>query len=107
MRLIDLARWRRISMKKIVAAAVVIGIIAAIVVPRVAASRGEAKRQAHEEYKLQIDEAVERWYINENQWPATDLSDIGADSNYFPTGVPLNPISGRPYVLDPVTHRVE
>jgi type II secretory pathway pseudopilin PulG len=96
-----------ISVMEILGAAVVLGIITAIVVPRLAASRDQANRKAHEEYKLQIDDAVERFYINENRWPANDLADIGADSNYFPTGVPLNPMSGRPYVLDPVTHRSE
>jgi type II secretory pathway pseudopilin PulG len=98
---------RGISLVEILGAAVIMGIITAIVVPRLAASREEANRKADEEYKLLIDDAVERFYINENRWPALDLSDIGADSNYFPTGVPMNPVTGRAYTLNPTTHRAE
>ena len=96
-----------ISLVEVLGAAVIMGIITAIVVPRLVASREEANRKAHEEYKLLIDDAVERFYINENRWPAIDLSDVGADSNYFPTGVPLNPVTGQTYVLNPTTHRAE
>ena len=107
MRKIVNVRPRGISLVEILGAAVIMGIITAIVVPRLAASREEANRKAHEAYKLQIDDAVERFYINENRWPAGDLADIGADSNYFPTGVPINPVTGQAYTLNPTTHRAE
>ena len=38
--------------------------------------------------------------------PAADLSDIGADANYFPDGIPTNPTSGAAYSLNATTHRV-
>jgi len=44
--------------------------------------------------------------VEKGAWPANDLSDIGADSNYFPDGTPTCPVSGQPYRLDPTTHRV-
>ena len=34
------------------------------------------------------------------------LSDIGADPNYFPDGLPTCPVSGQPYRLDPTTDRL-
>jgi hypothetical protein len=34
------------------------------------------------------------------------LSDIGADPDYFPDGLPTCPSTGAAYRLDPVTHRV-
>ena len=53
-----------------------------------------------------INGAVERWYINRSYWPAFDLSDIGADKDYFPGGIPRSPVDGHSYSLDPATHRV-
>jgi len=56
--------------------------------------------------RLAINSAVELWFTENGTWPQEDLSDISADSNYL-GGVPLrNPLTGRPYRLDPVTHRV-
>ncbi len=54
-----------------------------------------------------INTLVELWYIQNNaQWPRDDLSDIGRDKDYFPKGIPRCPITGAPYHLDPITHRV-
>lgn len=39
-------------------------------------------------------------------WPANNLSDIGADVNYFPQGIEVCPISGEAYRLDATNHRV-
>jgi hypothetical protein len=44
--------------------------------------------------------------MNEGVWPANDLSDIGANVNYFPEGIATCPVSGQPYRLDPAAHRV-
>lgn len=54
-----------------------------------------------------INAAVELWYVqHEGQWPKEDLSDIGRDRDYFPTGIPVCPVTGGAYHLDPQTHRV-
>jgi len=53
-----------------------------------------------------IETQVELWFINHGFWPKGDMSDIGRDIDYFPKGVPKCPVSGEPYALDPVTHRV-
>lgn len=56
--------------------------------------------------RLAINSAVESWFDENGSWPQDDLSDISADSTYL-GGVPLqNPLTGRPYRLDPATHRV-
>ena len=95
------------SVIEILAALVILAIIGAVAIPRWISYRSTARQQAHEEYKMEIDDAVERYYINENEWPANDLADIGADPNYFPNGVPKNPLDGRRYTLNPTTHRAE
>lgn len=57
--------------------------------------------------RLAINQAVDSWTEEKGVWPQDDLSDISADSQYL-GGVPLrSPITGRPYRLDPATHRVQ
>lgn len=85
---------------------VVIGILAAIVMPRMLHTTSEAKIAANDANKANINTQVERYYFEEGVWPANDLSDIGADADYFPEGIPVCPVCGAAYTLDAVTHRV-
>ncbi len=55
-----------------------------------------------------IDTMVEMWYLqHDGEWPRDDLSDIGRDKKYFNKGIPVCPVTGEPYVLDPETKRVK
>lgn len=91
---------------ELLAVVTILGIIAAIIVPRVAVSSDTAKQKVNAHNKATINSAVERWYVEKGAWPATNLSDIGADINYFPDGVPVNPVDGSAYTLNTTTHRV-
>ena len=82
------------------------GIIAAIIVPRVTVSSDTAKQKVNAHNKATINASVERYNIETGAWPANDLSDIGANTNYFPDGVPVNPVTGTAYTLNATTHRV-
>jgi prepilin-type N-terminal cleavage/methylation domain-containing protein len=94
------------SLMELLAVVTILGIIAAIIVPRVTVSSDTAKAKVDAHNKATINAAVERWYIEQGAWPANDLSDIGADTDYFPDGIPSNPVSGGNYTLDGTTHRV-
>jgi prepilin-type N-terminal cleavage/methylation domain-containing protein len=94
------------SLMELLAVVTILGIIAAIIVPRVTVSSDTAKQKVNAHNKATINAAVERWYIESGAWPANDLSDIGADTDYFPDGIPTNPISGAAYTLNATTHRV-
>jgi general secretion pathway protein G len=94
------------SLMELLAVVTILGIIAAIIVPRVAVSSDTAKTKVNNHNKATINAAVERWYIEKGTWPANNLSDIGADTNYFPDGIPTNPINGTAYSLNAATHRV-
>src|SRR5215471_13540684 len=94
------------SLMELLAVVTILGIIAAIIVPRVAVSSDTAKSKVNSHDKATINEAVERWYVEKGTWPANNLSDIGADINYFPDGVPTNPVDGSAYTLNATTHRV-
>ncbi len=94
------------SLMELLAVVTILGIIAAIIVPRVAISSDTAKTKVNLHNKATINAAVERWYIDKGTWPANNLSNIGADINYFPSGIPTNPTNNAPYTLNPTTHRV-
>jgi type II secretory pathway pseudopilin PulG len=92
---------------ELLAVVTILGIIAAIIVPRVTISSDTSKQKVNSHNKATINAAVERWYIEKGSWPANNLSDIGADVNYFPEGIPTNPVNGSAYTLDGTTHRVQ
>ena len=94
------------SLMELLAVVTILGIIAAIIVPRVAVSSDTAKTKVNAHNKATINSAVERWYVEKGTWPANNLSDIGVDVNYFPDNVPVNPTNGAAYTLNAATHRV-
>ncbi len=103
----QLNRARRgFSLLELLAVVTILGIIAAIIVPRVAVSSATAKQKVRDHHAATINAAVERFYVDNNTWPANDLSDIGADITYFPDGLPVNPVDGSAYSLNATTHRV-
>ena len=96
---------RGFSLLELLAVVTILGVIALIVVPRITTSSATAKTNANLQNKAEINSAVERWYFTNGTWPANNLSDIGADNNYFPAGVPTNPVDGSAYTLSATTHR--
>jgi general secretion pathway protein G len=94
------------SLMELLAVVTILGIIAALIVPRIAVSSDTSKQKVNAHNKGTINSAVERWYVEKGAWPANDLSDIGADTTYFPDGIPTNPTNGAAYSLNGTTHRV-
>jgi prepilin-type N-terminal cleavage/methylation domain-containing protein len=97
---------RGFSLMELLAVVTILGIIAAIIVPRVMVSSDTSKQKVNAHNKATINAAVERWYVEKGSWPANNLSDISADANYFPEGIPTNPVDGSAYTLNATTHRV-
>ncbi len=100
------AKRRGFSLLELLAVVTILGIIAVVVVPRISVSSTTAKQKEDAQNKAEINSAVERWYFEKGTWPANNLSDIRADINYFPQGLPTNPITGAAYTLNATTHRV-
>ena len=94
------------SLLELLAVVTILGIIAVVVIPRVSVSAEAAKTNAHKQNVAEINGAVERWYFEKGKYPKTNLSDIGADANYFPGGIPKNPLDDKPYKLNS-NNRVE
>jgi len=85
---------------------VILGILAAVVIPRFTVSAATAKKNTCAQNVASINTQVERYYFEKGSWPAADLSDIGADAEFFPDGIPTCPVDGSAYALDAITHRV-
>ncbi|PHR98431.1 MAG: prepilin-type cleavage/methylation domain-containing protein [Blastopirellula sp.] len=92
------------SLLELLAVVIILGIIAAVVVPRVSSSSALAKEKVNAHNIATLNASVERYYVNEGSWP-TALTDLGAD--YLPDGVPAVPTDGTlTYTLDGTTHRI-
>lgn len=98
---------RAFSLLELMAVIVVIGIIATLIIYRIAPATDFAKTQSCFHNRSEINAAIERWYIDKNTWPATDLSDLAADTSYFPSGITSCPVTGSAYTLNAITKRVE
>jgi general secretion pathway protein G len=95
------------SLVELLAVVTMIAVIGAIIVPRVMTSGDASKAKVDSHNRVTINAAVERWHIDKATWPDIKLTDIGADTNYFPNGLPTNPADGESYSLNLKTHRVE
>ncbi|MCA9195106.1 MAG: type II secretion system protein [Planctomycetales bacterium] len=95
------------SLLELLAVVTILGVIAAVVIPRISSSKKGAQTEVNKQNIAEINSAVERWYFDKGTWPKTDLSDIGADANFFPDGLPSNPVSGAAYTIDATSHRVK
>lgn len=94
------------SLMELLAVVTILGILAALILPRVTNGTDTAKTKTCVHNHTEINITVEQYFMNTGTWPADDLSDIGTNLNYFPDGLPTCPVSGAAYRLDPTTHRV-
>lgn len=95
------------SLLELLMVLVILGLVAGMIIPHLQMSAVTAKMNSNSQNLAEINTAVERWWIEKGVWPADDLSDISEDLNYFPEGLPQNPVTGTAYTLDAVTHRAQ
>ncbi|MCC9601561.1 type II secretion system GspH family protein [Stieleria sp. JC731] len=101
------SRRRGFSLLELLAVITILAVIAAVVIPRITASKKSAQQEVNKQNMAEINAAVERWYFEKGSYPKNNLSDIGTDVNYFPEGIPRNPVDNSRYRLDSATHRVK
>ena len=84
-----------------------IGVIASVIAVRISVQADNAKTKTCFHNRSELNSSAERWYIEHNAWPAADLSDIAADIDYYPSSIPVCPVTGTPYTLNATTHRID
>jgi prepilin-type N-terminal cleavage/methylation domain-containing protein len=97
---------RGFSLSELMAVLVILGVLAMLIVPRVAGYHDESKRTACYANQRDIELQVKLWHRNHGTYPAADLSDIATDVTYFPGGLPSCPVDGTAYTIDTTTGRV-
>lgn len=107
MRLGKPVRQKGFSLTELLAIVAIVGLMGAAVAPTVVRPEAGWKVQVDRHYRSSINTAVERYYLENGRWPAADLSDFAYEGAYFPEGIPVSPLTGKPYELDPATHRVK
>lgn len=78
---------------------ILISILAAIVIPRFTVSSMRAKVQSCEMNRAIVNKQVETYFFVEGTWPLPDMTDIKANVNYFPDGIPTCPVDLSSYTL--------
>ncbi|HOO56225.1 MAG TPA: type II secretion system protein [bacterium] len=100
-------RSRGFTIIETVLIVILISILAAILIPRFSVGSRTAKIQSCEMNRSIINTMVETFYFVEGTWPLDSLTDIKANDNYFPDGIPTCPVDETSYELKPSPkHRV-
>jgi len=88
---------------ELMGALVIVGVTAALIVPRLMGHNDTAKKNACNVNQGDIELQVKLWRRNLGTYPLANLSNIGADTNYFPSGLPACPVDGSAYTIDTTT----
>lgn len=91
---------------ELIAVVAILGVLALVIVPRVSSNRTSGNRSACFNQKAEIELQVRLWRRNTGSYPAANLSNIGADTAYFPSGLPTCPVDGTTYTINTTTGRV-
>ena len=91
---------RALNLVELLAVVAVLAVVTSLIVVRTSWSTVASKSAACKAIRGDIEIQAELWRHNTGGWPATSLSNIGADVNYFPAGVPACPVDGSAYTID-------
>jgi prepilin-type N-terminal cleavage/methylation domain-containing protein len=88
------------SLWELMAVVTILGVLGALIVPRVLGHHDDAKQAVCFINQGEIEMQVKLWRRNSGSYPAANLSDIGANATYFPEGLPVCPVDGTAYTIN-------
>jgi prepilin-type N-terminal cleavage/methylation domain-containing protein len=94
---------RAFSLMELMTVIVIVSVLAALIVPRLVGHNDSAKKSACNTNQRDIELQVRLWKRNAGTYPLANLSNIGGDANYFPSGLPVCPVDGSAYSIDTTT----
>ncbi len=87
-----------VTLIELLVVVLILGVIAAIAVPRIGTSAENAKENTCDQNLTIMNEALERYALDESEYPKK-ITDLTKDKDYFPHGAPECPLGGT-YKLD-------
>jgi prepilin-type N-terminal cleavage/methylation domain-containing protein len=91
------------SLTELMAVVAVLGVLAALIVPRVLGHLNTTKRAACYANQGDIEMQAKLFNRNTGAYPAANLSNISGNTAYFPGGLPVCPVDGSAYTIDTTT----
>ena len=91
---------RGMSLMELTLAVLLLGIVAAVAVPRLGGAARAVEMESCDRQREAIDLHAALHRRNTGAWPQADLSDLAAS---LPDGLPVCPVDGGAYVFDPAT----
>lgn len=96
-------RRNGLTLMELLGVLAVLGVLAAALLPRVGSHQSKGDAAACDVQKRVIEAQAQLWRRDKGVFPAADLSDIEADIDYFPEGLPICPAGGGAYTIDNAT----
>ena len=95
-------RWA-FSLLELLAVVTILGVIAAIIIPRISGSGMQAKRHMCDQFKSDLNSALERYWFDHGRFPS-ELDDL-RDADYYPETIPVCPANNKACEFDKKTGR--
>lgn len=92
---------------ELLAVVTILGILAAIIVPRITTGSDSAKEKLCQHHQGQLNTLLERYYLQNGTF-ATALTDLEATGQeLLPDTAPICPVTGAAYTIDVTTGHIE
>lgn len=96
---------RGFSLLEMLAVVTILGVLAAVVIPRISSSGVAAKRKMCTHHVSEVNKALERFFLEKGK-KAKLVSELN-EIDYFPDAIPTCPLTGDGYLIDENTDRVK